>query len=100
MDAICTRFGHASLTKTGQLVNERGLTLLNLVPYRANAGVARRAYSTAHPAGGDVEPGSYPCAPFLPTALRNGAGTYLPYQNSSQPARGPHVPTGLIGMLV
>ena len=45
------------------------------MPYRAIAGVARRVYSTAHPAGGDVEPGSYPCAPFLPTALRSGAGT-------------------------
>ena len=62
---------------TGRSANLRGLTLRNLVPYKANAGAARRVYSTAHPAGGDVEPGSYPCAPFLPTTLRSGAGTFF-----------------------
>ena len=60
------------------------------MPYRANAGVARRVYSTAHPAGGDVEPGSYPCAPFLPTALRSGAGTYFGGAESPLSANGPH----------
>lgn len=59
------------------MANKKGLTLRKLVPYSTGAGAVRRVYSTAHPAGGDVEPGSYPCAPFLPTTLRSDAGTYF-----------------------
>ena len=75
--ATCTASCREPRGKIGPLANKMGLTVWNLLPYRACAGAASRVYSTAHPAGGEVKLGSYPCAPFLPTTLLSGAGTYF-----------------------